>query len=356
MELIDSIKVIAQRHKASGNNIQTEEATKTALILPFIQALGYDIFNPNEVTPEFTADIVDRKGEKIDYAIISDDKPIILIECKWSGATLIPDNLGQLARYFMVVPARIAVLTNGHDYEFYSDIDEHKVLDRKPFFKFNINEINEATIKELKKYSKGSFSIDTIIPAAEELKYTNEMKKYLFDTLNEPDEDFIKLLTRKVYDGRLTAAMAEKFKAVTKKALSQFISERVSDRLRSALQEEKASLPVEIELIEQIEDKIITTQEEIDGFNIVRAILCKILPVERITLRDTQSYCSVLFDDNNRMPLCRFYFGKTMSSIGLFDANKKETKQPIASQGDIYLYSDQLIQTANKYLVDAAKK
>lgn len=139
MELIDSIKIIAQRFKASGNSIQTEEATKTSLILPFIQALGYDIFNPAEVTPEFTADIVDRKGEKIDFAIMSDNKPIMLIECKWSSAKLIPDNLGQLARYFMVVPARIGVLTNGLDYEFYSDIDEPKILDKKPFFKFNIN-------------------------------------------------------------------------------------------------------------------------------------------------------------------------------------------------------------------------
>lgn len=352
MELIDSIKIIAQRFKASGSSIQTEEASKTSLILPFIQALGYDIFNPAEVTPEFTADIVDRKGEKIDYAIMSDNKPIMLIECKWSGTTLVSDNLSQLARYFMVVPARIAVLTNGLDYEFYSDIDEPKVLDKKPFFKFNINEINEATIRELKKYCKGSFSIDTIIPAAEELKYTNEMKKYLLDVLNEPDEDFVRLLTRKVYDGRLTSTMAEKFKTITKKALSQFISERVSDRLTSALQEEKASVPAETEPVESAEEKIITTQEELDAYNIVRAILCKVIPLERISLRDTQSYCGVLFDDNNRLPICRFYFGKTTATIGLFDANKKEAKQPLESPSDIYKYADQIIQVAGRYLAD----
>ena len=352
MELIDSIKIIAQRFKASGNSIQTEEASKTSLILPFIQALGYDIFNPAEVTPEFTADIVDRKGEKIDYAIMSDNKPIMLIECKWSGTTLVSDNLSQLARYFMVVPARIAVLTNGLDYEFYSDIDEPKVLDKKPFFKFNINEINEATIRELKKYCKGSFSIDTIIPAAEELKYTNEMKKYLFDTLNEPDGDFVRLLTRKVYDGRMTSVMTEKFKVITKKALSQFISERISDRLTTALQEEKASVPAEVEPVEPIVEKIITTQEELDAYNIVRAILCKVIPINRISLRDTQSYCGVLFDDSNRLPICRFYFGKTTSSIGIIDANKKETKRQIESTSDIYKYADQIIQTANKYLAD----
>jgi len=358
MELIDAIKVIAQRHKNAGDSIQTEEATKTALILPFIQALGYDVFNPAEVTPEFVADIADRKGEKIDYAIMADGAPIMLIECKWSGTELIPDNLTQLARYFMVVPARIAVLTNGLDYEFYSDIDEPKQLDKKPFFKFNINNVDENVIRELKKYSKGTFSIDTIIPAAEELKYTNEMKKYLLDTLSNPDEDFVKLLTKKVYDGRLTSAMSEKFAAITKKALSQFISDRVSDRLTSALQEEKASGTPADQAQEPAaansdeNDGVVTTSDEIEAFNIVRAVLCRVAPIERISMRDTKSYCGVLFDDNNRLPICRFYFNTKSHSIGIFDAEKKETKFPLEVTSDIYKYGEQLEAIAQKYLAD----
>ena len=356
MELIDEIKAIAQRHTATGDSIQTEEASKTALILPFIKALGYDVFNPDEVMPEFIADIADRKGEKIDYAILSDKSPIMLFECKWSGTELTADNLAQLARYFMVVPARIAVLTNGVDYEFYSDIDESKQLDRKPFFKFNIHNVNDSVIRELKKFSKGAFSIDTIIPAAEELKYTNAMKKYLFDMVNEPDDDFVRLLARKVYDGRLTAALNEKFTAITKKAFTQFISERVSDRLTSALKDEKESTANQQTVTPAEEaaaaEKIVTTEAEMAAYNIVRAILCRITSLDRIAMRDAQSYCSVLFDDNNRLPICRFYFNSKNRAISVFDAEKKEAKTSINDVSEIYNVADSLIAITEKYVKD----
>ncbi|MCQ4764789.1 type I restriction endonuclease [Cloacibacillus evryensis] len=363
MELIDAIKVIAQRNKNMGASIQTEEAAKTALVMPFIQALGYDVFNPAEVVPEFVADIVDRKGEKIDYAIMKDNEPIMLIECKWNGGDLTQDHRAQLARYFMVVPARIGILTNGVEYEFYADLDESKQLDTKPFLKFNINDVNEVAIRELKKYSKGAFRIDAIIPAAEELKYTNEMKNYLADMLADPDEGFTRLLTKQVYDRKLTAPSLEKFKAITKKALSQFISDRVSDRLASALQEEKASAsatpPVptqETSMQENEKDKVVTTQEEIDAFNVIRAILCRCVPTERIAMRDTQSYCGIIFDDNNRLPICRLYFNSKGANIGIFDEAKKETKYPFESVSGLYNYSEQLLAVTEKYLNDKAEK
>lgn len=363
MELIDAIKVIVQRNKNMGASIQTEEATKTALVMPFIQALGYDVFNPAEVVPEFVADIVDRKGEKIDYAIMKNNEPIMLIECKWSGGDLTQDHRVQLARYFMVVPARIGILTNGVEYEFYADLDESKQLDNKPFLKFNINDVNETALRELKKYSKNAFSIDAIIPAAEELKYTNEMKNYLADMLADPDEDFTKLLTKQVYDRRLTAPSLEKFKAITKKALSQFISDRVSDRLASALQEEKASASMPPETVsetpvaeENEKGKIITTQEEIDAFNIIRAILCRIVPIDRVAMRDTQSYCGIIFDDNNRLPICRLYFNTKGAFVGIFDEVKKETRYPLENIGDLYNYTEQLVKVTEKYFNDRNDK
>ena len=362
MELIESIKVIAQRYKQMQGSIQTEEAAKTALVMPFIQALGYDVFNPSEVVPEFVADIVDRKGEKIDYAIMKDGAPIMLIECKWTGADLTADNRAQLARYFMVVPARIGVLTNGVDYEFYSDLDEAQKLDNKPFLKFNINEVNDAVIRELKKFCKSSFDIDSIIPAAEELKYTNELKKYLLDMLNEPNDEFIRFMSRKVYDGRLTAGLLEKFGNITKRAFGQFISERVSDRLSSALKEEKDSSKAKEEIAEQKpdvteeENDIVTTQEEIDAYNIVKAILRKAVHVDRVILHDYKGHCSVCLDDRQKWTICRIRIQKRSKSIDTFEESKDGVKHNIETLDDIYNFADALVAVTERYVAESAAK
>lgn len=114
MDFIDRINELAARIPKQLDYCTTEEATKNALVLPFINALGYDIFNPTEVLPEFTADVGIKKGEKVDYAILQNGKPIMLFECKWSGADLSKAHVSQLYRYFNVVPdVRFGILTNG---------------------------------------------------------------------------------------------------------------------------------------------------------------------------------------------------------------------------------------------------
>lgn len=361
MELIDSIKIIAQRYKQMQGKILTEEAAKTSLVMPFIQALGYDLFNPAEVVPEFVADIVSLKGEKIDYAIIKDGAPIMLIECKWSGSTLTTENRAQLARYFMVVPARIGVLTNGVDYEFYSDLDESPKLDNKPFLKFNINDVTDAVIRELKKFCKSSFDIDSIIPAAEELKYTNELKKYLLDMLNEPNDEFVKFMSRKVYDGKVTAKLLEKFTGITQKAFSQFISERVSDRLTSALKEEKDASKGKEETHQEFEqpedeEEMVTTTEELYAYNIVKAILCKTVPVNRLILHTYKGHSSVCLDDKSKWTICKIRIQKKSKSIDTFDENKEGTRHSIEALDDIYNFADTLIAATTRYIADSAEK
>jgi hypothetical protein len=123
--------------------IQTEEATKNAFILPFIGILGYDVFDPSEVVPEFTADVGTKKGEKVDYAIIRDKKVIMLFECKACDANLDESHASQLYRYFSVTESRIGVLTNGILYRFYTDLEEPNKMDSKPFMELNIIEIQE---------------------------------------------------------------------------------------------------------------------------------------------------------------------------------------------------------------------
>ena len=354
MDLVDKIKDIASRIAKTKEHIKTEEATKNAYIMPFISALGYDVFNPLEVIPEFISDVGTKKGEKVDYAIKKDEKIIILVECKSIHSTLNSDHLDQLYRYFSVTESRFAILTNGLEYWFYSDIYEPNKMDSKPFFTFNISEFREDQIDELKKFARSTFNLDEILGAASDLKYTNAIKKYFSDLLSDPSDEFVRVFAGNVYSGRLKQNIIDQFRVIVKKALGQHISEKISDRLKSALESEsiKSDQSVEKEAVKinKKEDGIITTEEELEGYNIIKAILRDTVPVERITLRDTKSYCGVLFDDNNRKPLCRLYFNSSRKYLSLFDDEKKEDKKEIPSLNEIFLYSDNLKKTASKYM------
>jgi len=358
MELIDSIRQLAKVYSERKEAIQTEEATKNALIMPFISALGYNVFDPFEVVPEFTADVGSKKGEKVDYAIIKDGKPIMLIEAKWSGDELDVSKEGQLLRYFHTTPAAIGILTNGHEYRFYTDLDQQNVMDQRPFLQFSICNMNELVVRELKKFTKAAFSIDEITSTASELKYTGAMKNYLMDQLSEPSDEFVRHMATQVFEGRLTENAREKFKAITKKAFIQFISDRVSDRLASALSEEKASATPAVQDApneEEGKNRIETTQEEIDAFNIVKAILRSKVDVKRVFIRDTVNYCNVLLDDNNRKPICRFYFNTSNKYLGVFDAEKKETKVPLEGLDDIYAHAEELMLPVENYTKETSE-
>ena len=147
MEFAERLAALALKVKNQREAIQTEEATKNAFIMPFISTiLGYDVFNPLEVVPEFTADVGVKKGEKIDYAIMRDGEVQILIECKKSTEALRIEHASQLYRYFAVTNARIAVLTNGESYHFYTDLDAPNRMDDKPFLVLDLSDIDETLL------------------------------------------------------------------------------------------------------------------------------------------------------------------------------------------------------------------
>lgn len=151
MDFKDQIRQIAERIPVLKDNLPTEEATKNALIMPFIAALGYDVFNPLEVLPEMSCDIGKKKGEKIDYAIIANNEPVILIECKhWAQNLNLHET--QLLRYFTVSKAKFGVLTNGIIYRFYTDLEETNKMDEKPFLEINLTDLRPTQIEELKKF------------------------------------------------------------------------------------------------------------------------------------------------------------------------------------------------------------
>lgn len=210
MDFKDSIKQLSERVLKLKDNLQTEEATKTALIMPFIQMLGYDVFNPLEVMPEYTCDIGTKKGEKIDYAIIKEDSPIILIECKhWKQDLTLHDN--QLLRYFHVSNAKFGILTNGIIYRFYTDLETPNKMDEKPFLEIDLLDIKHPDIEEVKKFHKTYFDLENILSSANELKYTRELKCLVNSEFQNPSTDFVKLFAKQVYDGLLTQKMLEQF-------------------------------------------------------------------------------------------------------------------------------------------------
>jgi len=354
MDFKDQVKQFSERVSKLKDNIHTEEATKNAFIMPFLQVLGYDVFNPLEVIPEFICDIGIKKGEKIDYAIFRDGSPIILVECKhWKQKLDVHD--GQLLRYFHVSKAKFSILTNGLIFRFYTDLAEPNKMDEKPFLEFNIEEIKDGQIEQLKEFHKAYFDVDSIYQSASELKYINEIRKLVQVEFHEPNDDFVKYFVKQIYSSVVTAKVIEAFKPLVKRTVTNIINDTINERLKSAIAQVDAPLTEEAPppaIVSSKSDKeIITTEEEMEGFYIVRSILRPLVKAIRITHRDALSYFAIFLDDNNRKPICRLYLDiPTKKYIGLFDKDKKETKSEIKSLDDIYSFSKELGLTLNSYM------
>ncbi|WP_293368314.1 type I restriction endonuclease [Nevskia sp.] len=355
MDFIDQLRVLASRIAVTKSLIQTEEATKNAMIMPLIQALGYNPFDPFEVTPELVADVGTKKGEKVDYAILKDGKPIILFECKKAGAELNISHAGQLFRYFHVTAARFGVLTNGLTYKFFTDLEQPNKMDEKPFFEFNILDFKDRDVEELKKFAKSAFDVDSILVGANDLKYIRSIKQVLASWMTNPSEDFVRLVAGDLISGkRFTPAIKDQFTAITKQAFEQLIGERINQRLKGAMTPDPVSAPepvTEIEAVASGEPVIVTAEEELEGFYAVRAMLRGVVASKRVVIRDAQSYCAVLLDDNNRKPICRLRFNNPQKlRLGMFNDKKEEEIISIESVDEIFNYEDRLKATVAAYL------
>ncbi len=355
MDLIDILKNLANKITKQKDLILTEEATKNAFVMPFIAALGYDVFDPTEVIPEYTADIGTKKGEKIDYAICKENALIMFFECKKCGADLGINHASQLYRYFATTAkTRVGVLTNGINYQFYSDLDELNVMDTKPFLELNILDINETIVLELKKLTKNNFNIDEILSAASELKYMKETKRILNEMLLNPSDDFIKFFASQIYTGVKTQKVMNLFGDLVKRSFHQFINDKINERLKSAMAGD-VTVSIESLPMDNIEptfqkSHIETTNEEIESYYIVKSILYDLVDTKRIFLRDFKSFCNIILDDSNIKVLVRLYYNNEKKSIGLFDDTKKETKYPIENINELYGYSTQIKDALVLYL------
>lgn len=351
MDLQEKLYSLSERIKQLKENIQTEEATKQSFILPFFQNLGYDVFNPLEFVPEFTADVGIKKHEKVDYAILKDGVPLILIEAKSCNEKLEKHD-SQLFRYYGTTKAKFAILTNGIEYKFYSDLDQPNIMDSQPFFILNMGDLNEQSVSYVEKFVKTNLDIDGILDSASDLKYIGLCKNVFKNILDNPSDDFVRMmLNNGVYDGIKNQKVVDKFKPIVKRAMNQFINEKMSSKFKETLNKtEDENEIIELDDDKKEEIKIITTLDELSAFAIVKSILRKYIDIKRITYRDTASYFGVLLDDNNRKWICRINLDSRNKHIIISDKEKNGVRYNIESIDDIYTYENELKESLEKYL------
>ncbi|GBG96033.1 type I restriction endonuclease [Lactococcus termiticola] len=348
-KLRDDLKSLAKRVNDLEANIQNEEQTKNAFIMPFFQALGYDVFNPIEFIPEYTADVGIKKGEKVDYAVAFEGKPAILIECK-SITENLDNHDSQLFRYFSTTDAKFGILTNGKEYRFYTDLDAPNKMDSVPFLKVELGAIKDSQFAEIAKFHKDNFDVETITSSASELKYLNAFKDFLASNLATPSEQFVEFAAKQIYNGRITSTVKQSFIPIITKGFNQFVAERVNEKLNAALntnsnvQAEESTVEAE-EPNSKDDSKIITTPEELETYTVVKMLVKDNIEPERVFYRDNRSYFNVLLDDNNRKWILRFWESTNKSTIEIRDFGKFDIQTPL----DITTYAEQLKETIEKY-------
>lgn len=317
-----------------------------ALIAPFIQALGYDIFNPAEVKPEFSADLPGiKQGERVDYAVLENGEPKILVEAKPYTTDLKSAEMGQLSRYFQATNARIGILTNGQIFLFYSDLDKPNLMDERPFAEINLFDLKSAPLEQIKQMSKAMFDIDTLLSTAERLKYLRGVKEQLKIELTDPSEWLVKEMAGRVHSARRTSSqLLEKFKPIVIDAIKSYINDRINERLSSAMEVEKTQDELTEESSEATSEDasgIITTKDEYEGLYIIRAICASEIDPSRLTEKDTKSYCNVLLDNNSWKSIVRMHFNGSQKKLEIFD-EAEPRMVPLETLSSIYQLAERV--------------
>ncbi|EGT2191040.1 DNA polymerase III subunit epsilon [Clostridium perfringens] len=375
MAFKDDIQKLSVQVKERKEYITNEEMTKQALIIPFIQILGFDVFNPIEIRPEYSADFGIKKGEKVDYALFKENEPIIFIEAKSVNENL-NNHDAQLARYFnSTKEVKLAILTNGIEYKFFTDLNANNVMDDTPFLNINLLEIKESDIESLNKLRKENFDKDSLITYAEELVYTSTLNESLRRLFSNPSDDFVRFIVKDFSEMRITSNVIERFRPLVKKAISNAVLDIVSKGL---YQQETLTIKKEeninndsvnredlseIEIGNKVQKGIITTENELKGFNIVKEILEKNnRDISEINYKDTTNYFSVYLRNTTRW-IIRFNLDASkknvMTKLPVEYAKNiclnKEIEQAPKGIGEsrVYINSIDELYDLEKYLVDA---
>lgn len=345
MDFKQQLKKLAEKVEANKSFIINEEGTKNAFVMPFIQILGFDVFDHNDVMAEFVADVPMKKGEKVDYALKKGGKPIILVECKKCVERL--DKHGtQLSRYFTFSEARFGILTNGIKYWFFTDVDKSNVMDGYPFFQFDITDHTEIEAEFVERFSKNTFDPKVIQNAVSEMVYSREIRTLLHGDLKNPSRDFVKYVADKTFlekqRGRVTDKVMNLYTDLLRKNIPTLIDELIAERLLP-------KTPQAPDEIDEYGSKIVTTEEELEAYFIVKAICRQKVVASRIVFRDAQAYFAILLDNNRLKTICRVYLNTSKKYFALMDADKKEVKHEILSVDEIFGFSEQLLAAVSHF-------
>ncbi|MBR6713506.1 MAG: type I restriction enzyme HsdR N-terminal domain-containing protein [Selenomonadaceae bacterium] len=349
MEFPERLKEFCNRVKNLRSKIKTEEATKTSLIMPFFSLLGYDVFNPLEFVPEYTADVGIKKGEKVDYAIVDKKQnPIILIEAKFCGENL-EKHGGQLFRYFATTSAKFGILTNGIVYKFYTDLEELNKMDKSPFLVVNLLSLKDNVIPYLQRFEKSSFNVMAVTAKANELRYNDQIKQFLSKQFSTPDDSFIAYVMSDIYKGRKTQRVIEDFRPLVKGAFTQLISDKANEKLKSAMTTEEIGLaPKANEVPAPVEPKDSSPSiERLESFFTIKALIHDSLNGQSLTYEDSKNQFEISL---SRHWLCRINYDEMCVYINLKSGDKDGIRRRIRSIDDVHFYKNLLCQAVQGIL------
>lgn len=363
MDFSKALDAFIERIKSIKDSIATEEATKTALIMPFFSLLGYDVFNPLEFVPEYVADVGTKKGEKVDYAIVKDGTPVVLIEAKSINQKL-SKHSGQLYRYFTGTKAKFAILTNGIQYRFYTDLDEPNKMDDIPFNQIDLLNLKSSHIDDLMKFHKASFDVASLLDSASILKHKSTFKELFSAQLEDPSDDFVRLFLQDIYQGMKTQAVVAKFKPILRQAMGELINEQMNDKIITALSATSPGAapaatpaPVAVKRVDSGEDARPApappqelTEPEQQAFAQFCAILVEYIDPESLTYKKSESNVSFLYQNNARKWICRLGVSGDEITLILPDENRQEIKCRIANFYEMRNYGPYLLSILQRHV------
>ena len=340
MDISNTIHDVAERILKQVPFVQSEEATKLAMVNPFLrEVLGYDTTDLTQVQPEFTADVGIKQGEKVDYALIHDGDPVILIEAKLTGTPLDKSEPSQLFRYFATLDsARFGIFTDGVKYLFFTDIDKPNVMDTRPFLTLDLADIKQESVEEVGRFVRTQFDPSEIRENADALKYVQGLRERIAQEFRDPSDDFVRLLMSSVYDGLKTQSAVDAFRIHTQKALKSFVEVNLRERLAAAFGKEAG----ETEIPEVDKSETGLANEEVKAFFIIKALLHDVIDVDRLHLVERKDHCAVLVDGSTRKLVCKLSLRDRPHHIELigFDdgGNRFRSRPRLQSIDDIYVH------------------
>lgn len=351
MDFSESLLQFAKRVESMQNSIQTEEATKTAVIMPFFALLGYDVFNPQEFVPEYVADVGIKRGEKVDYAILQDGEPVIIIEAKAIHRSLEKHD-SQLFRYFSTTAAKFAILTNGIRYRFFTDLEAQNKMDGIPFLDFDLLHMRESQIEVLKKFKKENFDVAKIFDSASVLKYQGKFKEILSNQFENPTDDFIRFFLQNIYSGIKTQSVIDRFRPILKRSMQEFISETMNDRIQTALfdrQESEETAQQQSMQNDQNDTTLTPTETEMKAYYRLKNLFRDYVSLDEITYKKNSSYFAVLYQGNSRKWICRLIIGSSQIIVILPDYEKRELRCSISNLYELGNYSRYMLSVLSRY-------